>query len=118
MQSDRAYRTIQELRDLPAGTSPIEVLTRWGQGIYEKAIEEGTGWPEGLTPEYMAETGFDWHVFPNTVFLHPAVEAVLWYRMRPHGSDPEKCLFDTWSLERYAPFKEPPLKREFYNTPE
>ena len=118
MQSERAFRTIQELRELPADASPIDVLTKWGAGIFQKAIEEGVGWPEGLTPEYMAETGFDWHVFPNTVFLHPAVEAVLWYRMRPHGDDPEKCLMDTWSLERYAPGKEPPLKREFYATPE
>lgn len=114
MQSERAYQTIQELRNLPEGASPIEVLTKWGEGIYQKAIDCGSGWPEGLTPEYMAETGFDWHVFPNTVFLHPAIEAVLWYRMRPHGDDPEKCLFDIWSLERYPPGQEPPLKREFY----
>lgn len=114
MQTERAYQVIQDLRDLPEETSPIEVLTKWGEGIYQAAIDEGSGWPEDLTPEYMAETGFDWHVFPNTVFLHPAVEAVLWYRMRPYGNDPEKCLFDIWSLERYAPGKEPPLKREFY----
>jgi phenylpropionate dioxygenase-like ring-hydroxylating dioxygenase large terminal subunit len=114
MQSERAYRTIQELRDLPAGTSPIEVLTKWGEGIYQKAIDEGTGWPEGLTPEYMAETGFDWHVFPNTVFLHPAVDSVLWYRMRPYGNDPEKCLMDIWSLERFAEGKAPPLERKFF----
>ncbi len=114
MQTERAYGAIEKLRELPATATPIEVLTKWGENIYTAALESGSGWPEGLTPEYMAETGFDWHVFPNTVFLHPAVEAVLWYRMRPHGSDPEKCYFDTWSLERFAPGEEPPLKREFY----
>jgi phenylpropionate dioxygenase-like ring-hydroxylating dioxygenase large terminal subunit len=114
MQSERAFEAIQDLRSLPADSSPVEVLTKWGEGIYQKAIESGSGWPEGLTPEYMADTGFDWHVFPNTVFLHPAVEAVLWYRMRPYGNDPEKCLMDIWSLERFAEGKAPPLKREFY----
>ncbi|WP_174274961.1 aromatic ring-hydroxylating oxygenase subunit alpha [Sphingomonas bacterium] len=113
MQTERAFQSIQALRELPADASPVEVLTKWGEGIYQRAMESGAGWPEGLTPEYMAETGFDWHVFPNTVFLHPAIEAVLWYRMRPHGSDPEKCYFDTWSLERYPPGEEPEVKQEF-----
>ncbi len=114
MQSERAYEVIQKLRELPPDTNPVEVLTKWGEGIYKAAIESGSGWPEGLTPDYMAETGFDWHVFPNTVFLHPAVEAVLWYRMRPYGEDPEKCIIDTWSLERYPPGKEPAVEREFH----
>lgn len=117
MQSERAFRSIQELRDLPAGTEPSEVLARWADGIYRKAIEEGSGWPEDLTPEYMAETGFDWHVFPNTVFLHPAVESVLWYRMRPHPTDIEKCLMDTWSLERFAPGSEPEVEQQVFPTP-
>jgi phenylpropionate dioxygenase-like ring-hydroxylating dioxygenase large terminal subunit len=115
MQTDRAYQAVQRLKvETTAEMSPIEVLTKWGEFTYEAAIKEGAGWPADLTPEYLAESGFDWHVFPNTVFLHPAVEAVLWYRMRPNGNDPESCIFDIWSLERYPPGKEPPLKREFY----
>jgi len=114
MQTERAYQAIQKLRELPDTATPIEVLTKWGENIYTAAVESGAGWPEGLTPEYMAESGFDWHVFPNTVFLHPAVEAVLWYRMRPFGDDPEKCYFDTWSLERYPLGEEPKVEHEFY----
>jgi phenylpropionate dioxygenase-like ring-hydroxylating dioxygenase large terminal subunit len=115
MQTERAYQAVQRLRtELPPTAQPGEVLSRWGEMIYKAAIEAGSGWPAGLTPEYIAASGFDWHVFPNTVFLHGAVEAALWYRMRPNGTDRESCLFDVWSLERYAPGKEPPLKREFY----
>lgn len=115
MQTERAYQAVQRLRtELPASAGAAEVLSRWGELIYSSAIESGAGWPQDLTPEYAAASGFDWHVFPNTVFLHGAVEAVLWYRMRPNGMDPESCLFDIWSLERYAPGKEPPLKKEFY----
>lgn len=115
MQTDRAYAAAQRLRtELTADASPVEVMTRWGSLIYEAAIAEGAGWPEGVTPEYLNAAGFHWHVFPNMVFLPPAVEAILGYRFRPYGDDPEMCLFDIWALERYAPGKEPPFKPEFY----
>lgn len=115
MQTERAYQAVQRLRtEVPATAAPEEVLAKWAQLTVEAAVKSGAGWPENLTPDYMARSGFDWHVFPNTVFLHPAVEAVLWYRMRPYGDDPERCLFDVWSLERFPPGEAPPLKREFY----
>src|SRR3546814_1061902 len=28
--------------------------------------------------------------------------------------DPDSCIIDVWSLERYAEGKQPPVKREFY----
>lgn len=115
MQTERAYQAAQRLRDeVAADADPVDVITKWGEFTYQAAIDSGAGWPAELTPEYMAESGFDWHVFPNTVFLHPAVEAVLWYRMRPNGRDHESCIFDVWSLERFPRGEEPPLKREFY----
>src|SRR5439155_16434285 len=113
MQTERAYQATQRLRDeVSADASPQEVLSKWGQFIYEAAMAEGSGWPEGLTPGYVSESGFDWHVFPNTVFLHPAIEAVLWYRFRP--DDHQHCLFDVWSFERFAPGKAPVVKHESY----
>ena len=115
MQTERAYSATQRLRaEVRADAPPGEVLGKWAQFIYEAAIESGAGWPEALTPEYMAESGFDWHAFPNTVFLHPAVEAVLWYRFRPHGDDHTRCVMDVWSLERFAPGTEPKVEAEFY----
>ncbi len=116
MQTERAYHATQRLRtEVSADAAPAEVLGKWGQFIYEAAVESGAGWPEGLTPEYMAESGFDWHVFPNTVFLHPAVEAVLWYRFRPYGDDHERSLFDVWSFERFAPGDEPTIEHQVFD---
>jgi phenylpropionate dioxygenase-like ring-hydroxylating dioxygenase large terminal subunit len=115
MQTERAYQATQRLRtEVAADAAPGEVLGKWGQFIYEAAVESGAGWPEGLTPEYMAESGFDWHVFPNTAFLHPAVEAVLWYRFRPFGDDHTRSIFDVWSLERFPPGEEPEVEHEVF----
>lgn len=114
MQTERAYQATQRLRtEVPAHAEPGEVLGKWAQFIYEAAIESGAGWPEHLTPEYIAASGFDWHVFPNTVFLHPAIEAILWYRIVPNGDDHESSIMDVWSLERFAPGAEPKVEREF-----
>jgi hypothetical protein len=115
MQTERAYQATQRLKtEVPANAPPGEVLQKYGEFIYEAAIKDGAGWPADLTPDYMAKSGYDWHVFPNTIFLHGSVESVLWYRMRPNGTDVNSCIFDIWSLERFAPGKEPPIKREYY----
>ncbi len=115
MQTERAYQATQRLRtEASADTPPAEVAGKWGQFIYEAAIESGAGWPDGLTPDYIAESGFDWHVFPNTAFLHPAIEAVLWYRFRPYGDDHTQCLFDVWSFERFAPGAAPKVEHQFF----
>ena len=115
MQTERCYQAAQRLRSEVAPFTPAEeVMTKFFEFTVEAAEKEGSGWPEGITPDYLAETGFDWHVFPNTIFLHPGIEAVLWYRARPHPDDHEKCIFDVWSLERFAPGTETKLEREFY----
>ena len=41
---------------------------------------------------------YDWHVFPNTVFLID-MGCALTYRARPNGTDPDSCLFDVQGLE-------------------
>ena len=115
MLTPRNYAAAMRVRDeVPAETGPIETLTKWGEFQMEAAAADGSGWPEGLTPEYIERSGLDWHVFPNTIFLHGFVDGVLWYRVRPNGRDPESCIFDIWSLVRYGPGQEPPLEREFY----
>jgi hypothetical protein len=113
MQTERAYQATQKLLDVTTiETPPEEVLGKWTELIYKAAIEDGAGWPDKVTPEVFAKAGFDWQVFPNMVFLPPAVEAILGYRFRPHPDDYQSCIFDIWSLERYAPGKEPPFKHE------
>jgi phenylpropionate dioxygenase-like ring-hydroxylating dioxygenase large terminal subunit len=115
MVTERNYTASQRLRtEVSADTPPLEVMGKWVQFQIEAAHADGAGWPEGLTPEYIDNSKLDWHVFPNTIYLHGFVDGVLWYRARPNGHDPESCIFDVWSLQRYGPGKAPPLKREFF----
>lgn len=96
--------------DAPAG----EVLMKMGEYQRQAAIDDGAGWPEGLTAEYVEASRDTWTVFPNFIFVHAMVDSIIVYRARPNGRDPESCLFDVWSLMRYAPGKEPPLEREYF----
>ena len=99
--------------EVSADADATEVLTKVRQFQRDAAIEDGAGWPDDLTVEDIIASRVDWHVFPNQVFLHSAIDGVICYRARPNGDDPDSCIFDIWSLVRYAPGKEPKLKREF-----
>lgn len=113
MQTERAYQAAQKLHDVAtAETPPEEVLAAWNGMVYQAAIDSGAGWPAGVTPEVYAAGGFDWHVFPNMVFLPPAIEAILGYRFHPHPHDVESCIMDVWSLERFPPGEAPPFRHE------
>ncbi|WP_244309801.1 SRPBCC family protein [Sphingobium fuliginis] len=57
------------------------------------------------------KAGTDWNIFPNLVFLQQATN-VLFYRARPYGDDPDKCIFEVNVLERYAPGAEPKVEVE------
>src|ERR1700682_5180389 len=41
---------------------------------------------------------YDWHMFPNTVFLID-MGCCLAYRARPDPTDPNRCIFDVQGLE-------------------
>jgi len=42
-----------------------------------------------------------WHIFPTMVIL-PEQSCLLGYRMRPHSSDPNRSIWDVYSLEHFA----------------
>jgi phenylpropionate dioxygenase-like ring-hydroxylating dioxygenase large terminal subunit len=101
---------------VPAGT---DALTAFGTAVElgrMAAEADGVGYPKGATFEHVAKAGADWHVFPNFVTL-PWFDGALCYRARPDGDDPNRCLFDAWSIARYAPGKEPPLQRRIIEDP-
>lgn len=78
----------------------------------EAAEAEGAGWP-AITLEELGKAGTDWHVFPNQIFLmYP--DGALCYRSRPNGDDPDSCIYDVWSIQRYAPGAEPKLERQYF----
>ncbi len=114
MVTPRTYEAAQKLlTEVPEDATPMDVLIKLREYQQAAAEADGAGWPT-ITPDQFARSFQDWHVFPNIVYLHSSVDGVLCYRARPNGRDPDKCIFDIWSLVRYAPGDEPPLQREYY----
>lgn len=91
--------------ELPAGTSPQEVVAHWLASAKKDDAARGVVWPE-IPPEIMKESGLAWSLFPNQNILH-GVTFALCYRVRPWGDDPDKCLFEAYALERYPDGDEP-----------
>lgn len=103
------HRLLNELPpDVPVDVALGKMVQYWK----EAAEGEGAGWPS-ITPEQMDKAGYDWHVFPNFIFLM-GMDSGLYYRIRPNGDDIGSCIFDIWSLVRYVPGGEPDIEHEFY----
>lgn len=73
-----------------------------GNVIYQElrrkhARAAGIDYPD-VSPEQLKAAMYDWHVFPNTVFLID-MGCCLTYRARPNGLDPNSCIFDVQGLE-------------------
>jgi phenylpropionate dioxygenase-like ring-hydroxylating dioxygenase large terminal subunit len=73
-----------------------------GNAIYQRlrrkhARQAGIDYPD-LTDDQLKGAMYDWHLFPNTVFLID-MGCCLTYRSRPNGTDPDSCLFDVQALE-------------------
>jgi phenylpropionate dioxygenase-like ring-hydroxylating dioxygenase large terminal subunit len=85
---------------------PQELAPRLMALHKEELAKRGVAWPKNLTLEAVQRTGTDWHIFPNSIVL-PTPDSALWYRIRPNGDDPDSCIFDIWSIGRYAPGQEP-----------
>jgi phenylpropionate dioxygenase-like ring-hydroxylating dioxygenase large terminal subunit len=66
----------------------------------------GAGIPMAPMSEYTRLWGGDIFMFPNFLML-PMYGNCLSYRIRPYGDDPERCLFDVWSLTTYPVGQEP-----------
>ena len=101
------------MTDMEPCGNQFEVLVKAMEFQREAAVAEGAGWPD-ISFEQMGRAGADWHVFPNLIFL-PYPDGALFYRARPDGDNPDSCIYDIWSLVRYAPGAEPPLNREIYH---
>lgn len=97
--------------ELPADTPPMEVLFKLREFTKEHIKGTGADFPE-LSMEQAYAVGADWHLFPNQVFL-PSAQGLLGYRARPNGDDPNSCIWDAYSLQRYAPESEPKVQLEW-----
>ena len=108
---DVANRLVDEL---PEGTSAPDVQAHFMKRVIEEDAARGVTWP-ALDPEHVADAGTDWHIFPNTVIIHGPTFA-LCYRARPNGYDPDSCIFEVYTLERFPEGEEP--RPENLYTPE
>src|SRR3546814_6413774 len=86
-------------------------LAKFGQFIHENAVSQGLQWPS-ITPEQMYAAGVDWHLFPNQVMLMGPT-GLLGYRARPLGTNPDKCIWDVYSLQRYPAGEAPKVEQEW-----
>jgi phenylpropionate dioxygenase-like ring-hydroxylating dioxygenase large terminal subunit len=99
---DAAARLVEEL---PEGTPADQVMAHFIQSVQRDDAARGVIWPK-VDPEHYAKSGIAWHVFPNLSIAHGYTFA-LCYRVRPHGYNPDKCIFEAYVLERFPNGQEP-----------
>lgn len=91
--------------ELPEGTPADQVIAHMMASAKADDAARGVIWPE-ISPEHMSEAGLAWSLFPNQTILQ-GVTFALCYRTRPYGDDPNKCIFESYALERYPEGEEP-----------
>ncbi|MBO9724574.1 MAG: aromatic ring-hydroxylating dioxygenase subunit alpha [Novosphingobium sp.] len=85
--------------ELPETATPGEIIAHWLTSAKADDAARGVVWPE-VPPEIKKEGGLAWGLFPNQNILHGETFA-LCYRVRPYGDDPDKCIFESYALERF-----------------
>jgi phenylpropionate dioxygenase-like ring-hydroxylating dioxygenase large terminal subunit len=98
----------QLMEAVPETASQTEVLETFARLIRERQIASGAGFPD-ITRAQLAAGGVDWHLFPNHIVLQSPT-GVLGYRVRPNGDDPDSCIWEVFSLQRFPPDAIPEVK--------
>ena len=91
--------------ELPEGTPADEVIKHWMSQARADDARRGVEWPT-ITPEQLGEAGLAWSIFPNMGILQ-GITFALCYRVRPYGDDPNKCIFESYAIERFPEGEEP-----------
>ena len=97
-----AQRLVDEL---PEGTPASEVHHHWLESARRDDANRGVYWPE-ISDEQMAKAGLAQSVFPNMNIL-PGPTFALYYRVRPYGTDPDRCIYEAIAIERFPEGEEP-----------
>lgn len=108
---DAANRLVEEV---PEDATAADVLRHWLDTARRTDAERGVSWPT-VEPAHVAKSGTAWQIFPNFQIGH-ALNNMLCYSARPHGHDPDKCVFEVAVYELYPPGEEP--ETEWVYTPE
>jgi phenylpropionate dioxygenase-like ring-hydroxylating dioxygenase large terminal subunit len=91
--------------ELPEGTPADQVIKHWLASARADDAARGVIWPT-ISAQQMSDAGLAWSIFPNMSVLQ-GVTFALCYRARPYGEDPNKCIFESFALERYPQGQEP-----------
>jgi phenylpropionate dioxygenase-like ring-hydroxylating dioxygenase large terminal subunit len=91
--------------ELPEGTPPDKVMMHLMMSAMQDDAARGVVWPR-VDPSHIREAGAGWSIFPNTMILQGLTFA-LCYRARPHGYDPDSCIFEVYVIERFPEGQEP-----------
>ncbi len=102
-------RIAEGLRDLELPADPMLANVTWRHALNDAVMAWHRGRGENMPDlNFIFDNGLTSGVnycFPH-FFLLPTYSSASSYRIRPTG--PETCLFELWSLKRYAPDEEPP----------
>jgi len=109
--TERDFRAAEQLAAMEPSEIPPFVL--YHQLTEKLAREEGVDFPEMSMEQYFAGNG-DWHVFPSLVMLVEK-SCLLGYRARPDAEDPNRCVFEMFSLEHYAKDEAPSSEWQEFN---
>lgn len=102
-------------RELPDGSTMEAVVAHLNMSAERDDAARGVIWPK-IPADVVMAAGHDWHLFPNSVILQNITHA-LCYRARPNGADPDSCIFEVYSLERYPEGTEPETRWELVSDP-
>jgi nitrite reductase/ring-hydroxylating ferredoxin subunit len=83
-------------KPIPEGSS---LGGEYVKALYAKAAAQQRPMPK-LEREILDQWGGEVFVFPNLMILPQAGNAMI-YRVRPHGSDPDACIFEIFSTRTY-----------------
>jgi phenylpropionate dioxygenase-like ring-hydroxylating dioxygenase large terminal subunit len=110
--TDTLYRAAQRLVDeLPEDAPAEQVLKHWLESARADDASRGVIWPT-VDPAHNAKAGTAWQIFPNFQIGH-GINNALCYGARPHGYDPNKCIFEVAVYELYPKGEEPKTQWEY-----
>jgi phenylpropionate dioxygenase-like ring-hydroxylating dioxygenase large terminal subunit len=105
---DAARRLVDEL---PEDTPPDQVLEHWLSSARRADAARGVIWPT-IDPEHLAKSGTAWQIFPNFQ-IGQGLTSALCYCARPHGYDPDHCIFEVSVYELFPKGEEPRTEWEY-----
>ena len=97
--------------ELPEGTPGPQVFQHWLKSAREHDAARGVVWPV-IEPSHTAKAGTAWQVFPNFQ-IGQAVNNMLCYGAKPHGDDPDMCIFEAAVYELFPRGEAPETAWEY-----